>query len=173
MSICSAKDCERASVARGFCLKHYKRYMKYSDPEVVKQDGTIVADCLVCGKSNPEGRRKYCSAECLRTAQLEKIRRWNVDHPERRAESGARSQAKRRRTRHNLPPDTALPDLCEICGVKAHLHVDHDHTCCPGKYSCGKCVSGFLCNNCNNGLGRFKDDPNLLRSAAEYIERTR
>lgn len=51
--------------------------------------------------------------------------------------------------------------------------VDHDHACCPGFGSCGKCVRGILCMNCNNGLGCFRDNPDLLLKGAEYLERTR
>lgn len=41
--------------------------------------------------------------------------------------------------------------------------VDHDHVT--------GAVRGLLCANCNNGLGRFKDNSTLLRQAADYIER--
>ncbi|MEV7607254.1 endonuclease VII domain-containing protein [Paenarthrobacter sp. NPDC089322] len=63
---------------------------------------------------------------------------------------------------------------CAICtaplgagGVR--LAVDHDHSCCPGEYSCGNCVRGILCANCNRGLGLFKDDMNLFRMAIAYL----
>lgn len=61
--------------------------------------------------------------------------------------------------------------LCAICkslpaadgkGPMGRLHVDHDHV--TGR------VRALLCASCNNGLGRFKDDPQLLREAAAYIE---
>jgi hypothetical protein len=29
---------------------------------------------------------------------------------------------------------------------------------------------GWICNNCNNGLGRLKDDVNILQNAMEYLK---
>jgi len=69
--------------------------------------------------------------------------------------------------------------LCLICkqpetsrrkGILKKLCVDHSHKCCPGERSCGKCVRGLLCGKCNVGLGLFKDEPSLLRTAAIYLE---
>jgi hypothetical protein len=63
---------------------------------------------------------------------------------------------------------------CAICrrdNGKRLLAVDHDHACCPGERTCGKCVRGLLCDGCNHGLGKFRDDPELLRRAAEYAAR--
>ena len=57
---------------------------------------------------------------------------------------------------------------CAICGnVSADAHyrallVDHDHV--TGK------IRGLLCNECNIGLGRFKDSIDLLRQAITYLE---
>lgn len=41
------------------------------------------------------------------------------------------------------------------------LSVDHCHQ--------SKAVRGLLCSNCNHGLGKFKDDIELLKKAAEYL----
>jgi Recombination endonuclease VII len=65
---------------------------------------------------------------------------------------------------------------CAICGTDGpsdirtgRFHVDHDHACCPGKESCGKCIRGLLCHFCNTALGNFKDDPDNLLAALSYL----
>ena len=45
------------------------------------------------------------------------------------------------------------------------LCIDHDHT--TGK------VRGMLCHDCNTSLGKFRDNPDILRKAADYLERPR
>ena len=61
---------------------------------------------------------------------------------------------------------------CAICWKeqeRRQLAVDHDHACCSGRRSCGACIRGLLCDNCNRGLGMFADNPDLLRAAVRYI----
>jgi hypothetical protein len=55
--------------------------------------------------------------------------------------------------------------VCAICQAAPAEHVDHDHVT--------GAVRDLLCFNCNGGLGQFKDDPEVLRSAADYVERHR
>lgn len=63
--------------------------------------------------------------------------------------------------------------VCKICGepekYKRRLSVDHDHACCPGEGSCGKCIRGLLCSNCNRVLGQVKDDVKILETMIEYL----
>lgn len=54
---------------------------------------------------------------------------------------------------------------CKICNVHygEELRVDHNHE--TGE------VRALLCNNCNTGLGLFKEDPDRMKSAIEYLHR--
>ena len=62
--------------------------------------------------------------------------------------------------------EKAQGDGCALCGGTQvddrGLAVDHSHK--TGK------VRGLLCSNCNRALGGFRDDPTLLRKAADYVE---
>lgn len=65
---------------------------------------------------------------------------------------------------------------CAICGkllgprnakggVPSSAQLDHDRQ--SGQ------IRGVLCRGCNLGLGHFKDDPRMLRTAAVYLEKWR
>lgn len=70
----------------------------------------------------------------------------------------------------------AQEGLCYLCAEpldlqdKRKIHVDHDHACCRGSRSCGTCVRGLACNDCNLGIGRFRDDPERMRRVADNLE---
>lgn len=49
------------------------------------------------------------------------------------------------------------------------LAVDHDHTCCPGPTSCGRCVRGLLCGPCNDVLAHARDAPDYFHRALNYL----
>lgn len=68
----------------------------------------------------------------------------------------------------------AQKGVCAICerpetatrnGKLKALAVDHDHA------ADGHGIRALLCVECNTGLGKFKDDPALLRRAADYLEK--
>lgn len=57
--------------------------------------------------------------------------------------------------------------VCAICKRRPNtrLNIDHDHV--TGD------IRGLLCPNCNRAIGLFRDDPGIMRHAAEYIEKKR
>lgn len=65
---------------------------------------------------------------------------------------------------------------CAICRkhqdeFDKRFSVDHDHSCCPGKKSCGPCIRGLLCFGCNVGIGHLRDNIKNLQSAIEYLNK--
>lgn len=132
-------------------------------------------------KDNPDRKRELNRA-------------WEAANPERTAESkrkwaqseqgreASRSYymanreaflAANRERRSGFTPDFFASTLegqdycCAICGddlrskANHHIHADHCHD--SGK------PRGILCNGCNAGIGFFKDDPERLRAAINYL----
>lgn len=71
---------------------------------------------------------------------------------------------------------------CAICGGFStpkkneewrEWQIDHDHGCCSGSRSCGKCVRGLLCEKCNLMLGCALDSVEILRAAIVYLMNSR
>ncbi|WP_442953996.1 endonuclease VII domain-containing protein [Parvimonas sp. M20] len=56
---------------------------------------------------------------------------------------------------------------CAICAgdisEKGKAYMDHCHT--SGK------ARGWLCSRCNSGLGFFRDSPELMAKAIEYVKK--
>jgi hypothetical protein len=54
---------------------------------------------------------------------------------------------------------------CSICGEKSpNMYVDHQHA--------SGVVRGPLCPSCNSGIGQFRERPDLLQKAIEYLAAT-
>lgn len=63
------------------------------------------------------------------------------------------------------PKDIFTCPICQktsIVGITANLVRDHDHK--TGK------ARAWICDSCNTGLGRFKDDTELLAAVIEYLK---
>lgn len=60
---------------------------------------------------------------------------------------------------------------CPICSkitippITSKVVLDHDHTT--------GIPTGWICDSCNTGLGRFKDDIQVLKNAIAYLERVK
>lgn len=167
---CVIEGCGGGIKARGYCNRHYLQVVFYGREPIVdtlRSDSTIRdaegrKKCTTCGqwmaeldfhkaKKSKDGRASSC-AECYRTRYTEKVLQ-----------------------RHGLTKKmhdeilAAQGERC-ICGDGGPLVIDHDHSCCPGPYGCAKCVRGLICHPCNKSLGFARDDAEVLRKLAGYVE---
>jgi hypothetical protein len=123
--------------------------------------------------------RKAQTLRKWRAENKERVKRaneeWARRNPERFREIRRRAALKSRLKRRGICLEQyetmleAQGHVCAICrsdttGTKHDWHIDHDH--CTGE------VRGLLCHHCNTALGHAKDDPSILRSMIEYLERT-
>ena len=72
---------------------------------------------------------------------------------------------------------SAQGGVCASCGTdnprgsENQWNVDHDHSCCSGKDSCGKCIRGILCASCNRALGIVGDSIQKLQHLINYLRK--
>ena len=139
--------------------------------------------CARCGETKPhemfhKAGKRHLQSRCKPCATL-MVKEWRDANPEKyrayRIKQGFGISAEQY--------DKLMErqgSVCAACGkpesaigwksgkVK-RLAVDHDHSCCPGESSCGRCVRGLLCTRCNLGCGYFDDDPEILERMAQYL----
>jgi hypothetical protein len=160
-------------------LERQREYRTNLTPEQRERQQARMRDYLPkWHAAHPDYRKR---AEVL-TYNREWKRRDRVLHPGKVRRQQATTRIKRQ---YGISIDryeellAAQQGVCAIChqpervvinAVIAMLGVDHDHSCCPGKRSCGKCVRGLLCSRCGRGCGVLGDNPVTLRAAADYME---
>ena len=119
-----------------------------------------------------DGHCKECRKAQLRKRYARKKSVYKQRRDERMQDPAYRSlqAATQRRSvwkRKNLPtPTREAPVICECCGLapeKKSLALDHDHT--TGKFR------GWLCSECNLGIGKLGDSLSGLERARLYLLR--
>ncbi|MFG2078704.1 endonuclease domain-containing protein [Nonomuraea maritima] len=166
---CGVEGCSERRHSYGYCSKHAMRYRNHGDPlfssyeQYVRPDGSVL--CRLCERWKESDE-------------------YPVQRQSRRPDQRAGRVCRQCRVlqRHNLQWDQyerllqEQGDSCAICMVtldgRRDTQIDHDHSCCPGSSSCGKCVRGLLCGNCNKALGLMRDNVTALMRAVEYLQRS-
>ena len=147
-----------------------------------------VRDPLVDRELYPDGRKKCsdCGEVCpvseftkqggrhlggrCKSCAVSAAKKWALANPERAEENRLRGNLRRKYGITLEDYERMLSDQgggCAICGAAesigkgSRLHVDHK----PGT----RIVRGLLCNHCNGGIARFRDDPSRIREAVRYL----
>ncbi len=151
------------------------------------QEGLDQRKCEVCGVLFDPYRASQvtCTPECYRkSAQWQAVKDRTNERRRTDPETVARirkyQRADQLKRRYGVTVEecdaklTAQGGVCMICSqppnpngkrAASRLHQDHDHVTGQNR--------DLVCSNCNQGLGYFQDNPELMRLAAAYIERHR
>lgn len=156
---CQIEVCGVIVYCRGWCQRHYYRWIHHGDPLycVIRRGSDRFNEagerwCTRCQAFLPpveflKGRRKgryltWCST-CLVAVRYRLTR---------------------------LEYLALLEGICPICLIRPKEVVDHDHRCCPqtgGRQTCGKCIRGGMCRQCNAAIGVLTE-AGIFR-AGQYI----
>jgi len=144
-------------------IAHHNKELAAAKHAVVMERRAARPPCKRCGEPIPGEMRIgtiYCSRECRVQANLVNWRERSPDYM--------------RRYLYGISPEQwqetweAQKGTCAICGTDdwrgkhGKPVTDHDHDT--------HVFRGILCNECNQGLGKFKHDPERLRVAIKYLE---
>lgn len=175
MAGCAVDECAGVHVARGYCDNHYRQVQRNGRTTkghrrpgaLARRDGLGRKECTGCLDWLPGS--SYSSD----TAKVDGLRTRCRDCDVRA----------RRARMYGLDREAFIALLegqggrCAGCGTsepggkRGEWAIDHDHACCPhASKTCGRCVRGLLCNHCNLVLGHTKDNPEVLRTLASYLE---
>lgn len=140
----------------------------YSDVGRVCKKCGIFKEWSQFSYKRPTGRKAGHQPRC-KTCASEDTRQWNLKNKETARDRYLQRNYGISENEYNarlLSQDNS----CPICKKEFSFGefgpdspvVDHCHT--------GGHVRGIICNECNRGLGYFRDNPNALRNAASYLE---
>lgn len=192
MNICSIDECPNPTSSRGLCTKHYGYHYRNGTLDSVAVSASGPRKRLPRSGPNthslssvdPESKTATCSVCGPVDARLSgdvwrcgnKTREVQRAHSKRIRTQGYKSQGTLRYgDGEQVPHALAVAERirlteeqdgkCAICGTvtPSSLHLDHCHV--------NGTIRGLLCASCNIGLGHFKDDPERLKAAIEYLTR--
>jgi hypothetical protein len=132
-------------------------------------------DCVQCSRTRSRTRhradpQKYLAIRRARYAKdpIERERRKAASLAVYKKRDVPKYRALRRKRQGMPDPTRPEPSTCECCGRLPNgkgcvLHLDHCHI--SGAFR------GWLCHDCNTGLGKLGDSINGLMNAVRYLER--
>lgn len=122
-------------------------------------------------------RKKYpdkvaCNAKAYRERNIEEVRKRDRDNQKRlrslnpeREKARLQRYAERQNKKRVQEAGREKPELCEICFTN-EFKIVFDHCHQSNKFR------GWICDRCNRVLGIVKDNPQLLKGLASYLEKS-
>lgn len=145
---CTFPECGLPEFNPGLCAGHYTQKLRGNDLRPLYEQ----AECPVPGCTDKFSVAKNSYGLCRRHIAL--LNKYGL--------------TKDRLVSLFLSPGCSNPG-CDYVGDDRH--VDHDHSCCNRRGSCGKCVRGLLCRGCNSALGQLREDTGRIAGLIEYLRR--
>ena len=135
-------------------------------------------DLFSMKNGKPQSRCKECFNEYYRAywKDTEAYKK----HVERMRESRRKNPLQYRAAKYGITK-RQLEELLSLHDGKCHgclendaTDIDHDHSCCDfrggSRKTCGECVRGILCGQCNKALGLLDDSIERLDSLKNYLK---
>lgn len=122
----------------------------------------------------PHKNTKDNLATNCRKCDAERVKKYQKNNPIKTKESNFNKGIKK----HGITPEQYNKMLkknngvCYLCNKKdfdRRLSIDHDHSCCPKQFSCGKCIRGLLCYKCNMAIGQIEKNKISINKIIEYL----
>ena len=172
MNKCKIENCSSTKIrARGLCASHWTREQygecKNKCNQPARDSKGLCNNCHKRG-GKPKTRRDGTCSKC--NTQLNKNLRCPACNSNRK-----KNENLVRKYGITLEQWTKIlteqGNSCKICYRDSkRFVVDHDHTCCPGRNTCGNCIRGIICENCNRALGLVSDSTTILNNMIRYLE---
>lgn len=148
---CEFPKCGYPVISKRLCTAHYRQRHRGQELRELDRPDYRYEKCSVTACEDPRHSRGLCS------------RHQSISN------------------RFSIPPDqmgTLYDNGCQnpSCDSRDDLAIDHDHSCCPGNDSCGKCVRGVLCRSCNLTLGGMEKGSvgaSQVKGLVRYMEEGR
>lgn len=149
-----------------------------------RKDG-LYPYCKTC-KSGLD--KDYRSNEIIKEKMNQRSKKWRDENPEKYKDTLRKWKSKNINKKWSLDKKSHLwthyrlsiedyqkilneqNNSCKICKKVTRLYVDHDHSCCSQKTTCGNCVRGLLCPSCNTLVGYLETKKDLVEEAYKYLE---
>lgn len=143
-----------------------------------KCDSYILLENFYKRKDSPDGLRTYCKRCILESNEASPS---SIEKKNKSDNFVRKTRTTYLKTRHKLTTERyheillEQNGMCAICSISSSEYgklfaIDHDHNCCPGKFTCGKCVRGLLCTKCNASIGALGDNSSGVLKALKYLQ---